>query len=285
MKYFLKGCIKTNLFGLERLIELNYLEPDDKSIDIDMSSLKFIDANLISVFAAILFKKCGDGYQVKLNHIRAEIRDIFKRNHFIPPNNDELFNPQETVMEFKIFYPYSEIEFIKYINEQLLDKSQFPKMSDRYKKQIRSKIQELFANAVEHGKAKQIYCCGQHFPKKGVMNFTIVNLGTTIVENVNSFLKENLEASKAIEWASKEGHSTAASETNPTRGLGLSLLHDFIIKNHGELSILSDNGFWSIKNQKQSSQEIEKKFLGTIINIIVNVNDPKEYEMQSTKKT
>ena len=54
MKYFLKGCIKTNLFGLERLIELNYLEPDDKSIDIDMSSLKFIDANLISVFAAIL---------------------------------------------------------------------------------------------------------------------------------------------------------------------------------------------------------------------------------------
>ena len=99
-----------------------------------MSSLKFIDANLISVFAAILFKKCGDGYQVKLNHIRAEIRDIFKRNHFIPPNNDEIFNPQETVMEFKIFYPYSEIEFIKYINEQLLDKSQFPKMSDRYKK-------------------------------------------------------------------------------------------------------------------------------------------------------
>ena len=188
-------------------------------------------------------------------------------------------------MEFKIFYPYSEIEFIKYINEQLLDKSQFPKMSDRYKKQIRSKIQELFANAVEHGKAKQIYCCGQHFPKKGVMNFTIVNLGTTIMKNVNSFLKENLEASKAIEWASKEGHSTAASETNPTRGLGLSLLHDFIIKNHGELSILSDNGFWSIKNQKQSSQEIEKKFLGTIINIIVNVNDPKEYEMQSTKKT
>ena len=52
-------------------------------------------------------------------------------------------------MEFKIFYPYSEIEFIKYINKQLLDKSQFPKMSDRYKKQIRSKIQELFANAIK----------------------------------------------------------------------------------------------------------------------------------------
>lgn len=276
MKYFLAGNIKTNLSGLEKLIELAYLEPDDKLIDIDMANLKFLDANLISVMAAILFQKYWDGYIVKLSNIKSKIRDIFERNHFFPSDN-ETFNPQETVMEFKVFSPDSVDDFIKYINEQLLDKSQFPKMADSYKKQIRSKIQELFANAVEHGKAKHIYCCGQHFPKNGVMNFTIVNLGTTIKDNVNMYLNESLEASKAIEWASKEGHSTAVSESNPTRGLGLSLLHDFIIKNNGELSILSDNGFWGIRNKEQCVHQVAKIFSGTIINIIVNVNDPKEY--------
>lgn len=276
MKHFLAGSIKTNLLGLEKLIELSYLEPEDKLIDIDMNNLKFLDANLISVLAAVLFQKYWDGYIVKLSNIKPKIRDIFKRNHFFP-SDDETFNPNETVMEFKVFSPDSESEFIKYINEQLLDKSQFPKMADGYKKQIRSKIQELFANAVEHGKAKHIYCCGQHFPQKGVMNFTIVNLGTTIQNNVNSYLNDTLDASTAIEWASKEGNSTAASESNPTRGLGLSLLQDFIIQNNGELSILSDKGFWCIKDKKQNSQEIEKIFSGTIVNIVVNVNDPKEY--------
>lgn len=276
MKHFLTDNIKTNLSGLEKLIELAYLEPEDKLIDIDMAKLKFLDANLISVLAAILFRKYWDGYTVKLSNIKPKIREIFERNHFFPSDN-ETFNPQETVMEFKVFSPDSVEKFIRYINEQLLDKSQFPKMADSYKKQIRSKIQELFANAVEHGKAQHIYCCGQHFPKNGVMNFTIVNLGITIKDNVNKYLNETWEASKAIEWASQEGHSTAVSESNPTRGLGLSLLQDFIVKNNGELSILSDNGFWSIKNKKPSIQQVEKKFLGTIINIVVNVNDPREY--------
>lgn len=282
MKYFLKGDIITNLKGLEKLIELNHLEPADNIIDVDMAGLKFLDANLVALLAAILFQKCANGYKVTLCNYSEKIKNIFKRNHFFI-SEDNVFVLDETAMEFKMFSPENESEFIKYINEQLLDKSQFPKMADGYKKQIRSKIQELFANAVEHGRAKYIYCCGQHFPQKGTMKFSIVNLGVTIRSNVNKFLEKNLTASEAIQWASKEGHSTAASESNPTRGLGLSLLQDFIINNNGELSILSDKGFWCIKNKRYTHHEIEKEFSGTIINIVINVNDTKEYKIPFIK--
>ena len=40
---------------------------------------------------------------------------------------------------------------------------------------------------------------------------------------------------------------------------------------------MSDNGFWGIKNKEQCVHQVAKIFSGTIINIIVNVNDPKEY--------
>lgn len=278
MRYKLVGNICTNKEGLEKLVFMSHLNPENKQIEIDMSQLKFLEANLMAVFGAILYEKLLQGFSVKLINMRKEIEDILKRNHFLGSNN-QYFNPSETAMEFKIFTPEKEREFIDYINEQLLDRTQFPKMGSDYKKQIRSKIQELFANAVEHGAAKEIFCCGQHFPKKGVINFTIVNHGATIKDNVERFLNRSLDSEKAITWASKEGHSTASSETNPTRGLGLSLLHEFIMSNDGNLSILSNDGFWCIEKNKQYTCRIEKKFYGTIINIIINVKDTHNYEL------
>lgn len=282
MTHYLSGSIRTDKQGLEKLIEIYHIQPTNNEIEIDMSSLNFLDANLIALFGAILLNKASENILIKITNIKDAIEDILKRNHFLGSEN-EYFSPFETAMEFKQFKSNEDIEFIEYVSNQLLNKSDFPKMEDDYKKRIRSKIQELFANAKEHGNAESIFCCGQHFPREKLIKFTMVNLGTTIKENVNKFLNESKEAYEAIEWASKEGHSTASSNDNPTRGLGLSLLHDFVLNNNGKLSILSDDGYWYIANGKSSTDRVQKKFLGTIINLTVNVNDKKKHKMPSLK--
>jgi hypothetical protein len=138
----------------------------------------------------------------------------------------------------------------------------------------------LFENARIHGQCSIVFSCGQYYPKKKRLDFTVVDLGRTIRRNVREFLGDNtMKGNKTIEWAVTEGHTTKKG-TIPG-GLGLSLISGFVRLNQGKIQIISSDGFWEQNVKGISSMGFHQPFPGTLINLEINIADPLSYCLAS----
>lgn len=109
------------------------------------------------------------------------------------------------------------------------------------------------------------------------MDFTIVNLGTKIGENVEKYLRglNKQLPQNNITWAVKSGNSTKIEVSG---GLGLSLMQEFIYYNEGKYQIVSGNEFWELNNRSVREEKFSESFPETIINIEIDQNDTSFYK-------
>jgi len=193
--------------------------------------------------------------------------------------------PLDNYEELAVFY--------EYFNEQL--KRKVLNTSDKLLNKIMQKIFELFSNVFRHSKSELgIFCSGQFFPKNEKFNFTIVDGGVGIPDNVNRYLKEEFKKSKgmldlrkykkildseSIAWAMEERHSTTGQG-----GLGLALLEELIIKSNGTLEIISKKGYFGVKDGKTEIKMLNESFDGTLISIGLNTNIEKFYSLKGEQK-
>ena len=271
------------------------LETTD-SFKLNFQSATFVRNNYLSIIGLALQKtdnrfeiispKQGGVYKAMCNNgFLSEFTELEKgkdkhqtmiKYTSIPLNNYE---------ELAVFY--------EYFNEQL--KRKVLNTSDKLLNKIMQKIFELFSNVFRHSKSELgIFCSGQFFPKNEKFNFTIVDGGVGIPDNVNRYLKEEFKKSKgmldlrkykkkldseSIEWAMKERHSTTGQG-----GLGLALLEELIIKSNGTLEIISKEGYFGIKDGKTEIKMLNESFDGTLISIGLNTNIGKFYSLKGEQK-
>ena len=174
-------------------------------------------------------------------------------------------------------------EFYIYFKTQL--ERRVENLSPELSNKIIQKIFELFSNVFRHSCSELgLFCSGQCYPRSNKFYFTIVDGGITIKNNVNRFLNKKRRLSflknkneknglECIQWSLEEKNST----TGEGGGLGLSLLKALIIKSDGELDIISNDGYYSIKDKKESGEILNKPFNGTIISIGLDTNTEKYY--------
>lgn len=114
------------------------------------------------------------------------------------------------------------------------------------------------------------------------MDFTIVNLGTTIKDNVVGYLLDIGEEipTNCIDWAVKPEHSTKRTNSG---GIGLSLMEEFIYYNKGKYQIVSGDEFWELDRQIVNNKELNYYFPGTIVNIEIDQNDTNIYKYEKIK--
>lgn len=151
-------------------------------------------------------------------------------------------------------------------------------MSKKLKERMAEAIYEIFVNAQIHSETEHICTCGQFYPNKDMIEFTIVDAGIGFKEKVNRRFKSNLSSTQAIQWATKDKHTT---EVGVTGGIGLALLNEFIEKNRGKVQIVSDNGFYQFDRQGELLQEFNGSFPGTIVNLQFNTRDRSSYLLKS----
>ncbi len=62
---------------------------------------------------------------------------------------------------------------------------------------------EVFSNIHLHAHTKDpVFACGQYYPSKNLLKFTLVDLGVGFLEPISNFTKNQInEAEKAILWA------------------------------------------------------------------------------------
>ncbi len=171
-------------------------------------------------------------------------------------------------------------QFNDYLDTYMKGKG-IPAMSEVLTKRFRQSLFEIFLNAAIHSKSESgVFVCGQFYPQKHRMDFTIADAGVGIRENVRKYTgKAKLSSCKAIEWAMTEGKTTKTG--NQPGGLGLKLIKDFIQINKGKLQIISRFGYYDFSTTGGSIRKMEHDFPGTCINIEINTEDKSSYCLKS----
>lgn len=167
-------------------------------------------------------------------------------------------------------------------------------LSKKLLNKILQKILELFSNVFRHSEsALGLFCSGQFYPQSKRFNFTIADNGKTIKTNVNRYLLNQflqnrsvsdkvrgkkfqpLSGVESIQWALEDTNSSTGEG-----GLGLSLLMDLIKVSGGSIEIISNDGYYSIKNGLESYRTIERLFEGTVISIELNTDSERYYYLK-----
>ncbi|MEH2320222.1 hypothetical protein [Nostoc sp.] len=109
------------------------------------------------------------------------------------------------------------------------------------------------------------------YPKLGFLHLTVIDFGIGIPTSVRS-LPENSDktADEALKWAFDLGNST--KQDSISRGAGLNLLQEFIVKNHGNLTIFSNDGYVNIGDNIIYENKCTN-FKGTLINIALRCDE------------
>lgn len=281
IKFSFPEEVGTNYEGYKTFIDLCHVLKGQslKTFEVNFANTKRFDANLVAILGALATMASNKLNILHFVNIKNDLIDLFQQNGFIDLFRDKRKINKEQSVVFEKFKIKDNRAFVDYIDNELLSKAVLPKMSKLLKKEINTSIYEIFTNAVIHGRCRYVFCCGQHYPKRKRLDFTLVDVGTTIKHNVNYFLKETYNGSRAIGWAIQTGHTT--KHENIPGGLGLSLILEFLEKNGGKMQIISADGFWSKEKENIFAKDFDKDFGGTIVNIEFNLDDPARYCLTS----
>ncbi len=286
MKIQLPENINSDYTGYLHLMQLheNLSNSHSHDVELNFSHVKWIEANLMAVIGAILsiHKKSK---KITIEGLKPNHTDLFSRNQFLSTefNHERRVDSNQTIIPYKKFSPLADQDFIRYIKEELLNKPDFPKHTQKLGDKIAESIFELYENARTHGRCEHIYTCGQYYPNKTpkILDITIVDMGKTIKTNVNEYLKQGLSGVEAIEWALKNGNTTKVD--NIPGGLGLNIMFEFIQLNQGKVQIVSADGFWEYKKPQTETRICDHSFPGTIVNIEFNLDDPAYYSLKQER--
>jgi len=270
--------IENNFSGYEKLISFynktRILMFDN--IQLDFNHCTWFEANLSAVLGAIISKLQYDINSVHFDNLPPQIESILSKNTFLSNfGGESKADTYGTTVPYRKFQKTDQKIFTSYISNELLSLPSLPVMSEPLKKKIKECILEIFINAQTHGNTSNIFSCGQFYPKKGRVDFSIVNLGSTIQKEVSKYFNQEIQAVPAIQWAIEEGHTTRTG--NIPGGIGLSTLLSFIQLNKGKVQIVSGDGYWQRNSSGTDYETFQDYFDGTIVNIEFNVNDTNSY--------
>lgn len=284
MEINLPNIIESNELGYLSLLKIFSICENINSgkVFFNFTNVKFFEANLCAVFGCIVEELVSKKVECYFSNMNTALESILLKNGFLnhylkTPLAYDVYGTTVKYLALSKDDPDDTCE--NYILEELIYKKNFPRMSEELTEKILQNIFEVYANAKTHGRCDIIHSCGQFFPNKSnkPLNFTIVDLGKNIKDNVNNALNTNLDACECIKWALIKGNTTKINEPG---GLGLSLIFDFINLNKGKIEIISSNGYYKFNTNIVKTRLLNYKFPGTIINFTFNLDDSKSYSLK-----
>ena len=248
-------------------------------VEIDMQATRWFDADMCAAFGAILHDLRTRLNDVNLIHIPPAVEAILSKNSFLSHYGRAKMPDQwGTTITYRRFDVEDDHYFAGYIESELIYRSEIPEMSLALLKKFRESIFEIFSNAVLHSETQLgIFSCGQFFPNRNRLDFTVADLGVGIPQNIREHTKLELSPEKAIIWATEEFNTTKRG--NLPGGLGLKILCDFIDLNGGCIQIVSEAGYWQRKDSGVVTKPLTYPFPGTVVSVEINTADRRVYQL------
>ena len=260
------GQIKTGFNGFQSILALNdRIAPEDYEINIS----NWVDANMCAPLGAILYRKEKENIPVRVTNSSSMVESIFRKNHFLSQFGvAEKPDSYGTTIEYQRFETSGRVyeDFKQYVIKYFRSRSLgLPAMSPELLKRFRESLFEVFSNAIEHSYTQHgIFTCGQFFPRRGRLIFTIADLGIGIAGNIYKKLQVRFPARVAVIWA-MSGKTTRRGRSG---GLGLQLIQEFIKLNKGRLIIVSGEGYWEFSKGRVLTPTLPRPFPGTVVTML-----------------
>jgi hypothetical protein len=255
-----------------------------EKVELNFETNTWFEANLCAVLGAIINETQINLNQVNIINLRPKQKEIFSKNHFLANfAGEKIEDNNNTTIKYRKNRLTEEKQIKNFLESELINKPDFPKLSNKAKKEIIRSIFEIYSNATLHGNCDYVYSCGQFFPTKMPprIDFTIVDLGNTIQKNVSEYLKSNISGKEAIIWAISENNTTKPKSNNIPGGLGLKIMLEFVKMNKGKVQIVSGDGYWQFDKNGEFSNKLEVSFPGTIVNLEFNLDDSSFYYLKN----
>lgn len=270
--------IKNNFASFQQLISI-YDDTKDLFFDnIEVVLNHWFAANMSAALGGILDRVAAEFNEISIICPNPDIERILLKNDFLSYyGHERIEDTHHTTIRFQKLKPTDGKFFNSYIVNELLARSELPKMSDAVKDKMAETIYEIFVNAQIHSNTDYIYTCGQFFPKDNKIEFTIVDMGIGFKEKVNQRFDSNLSSVQAIRWAVQDRNTTKESVPG---GIGLALLKEFVSKNNGKMQIVSDDGFYEIGRSNEQTGIFNGRFPGTIVNLQFRTDDISSYSLR-----
>jgi anti-sigma regulatory factor (Ser/Thr protein kinase) len=236
-------------------------------------------ANMCAALGAILDLFTRNFNDIHFNSIPSKIEQILLKNDFLTYYGKiRAVDTNHTTIRFQKLAPIDGKYFKTYVIEELIGRTELPQMSAALKEKIVEAIYEIFVNAQIHSETENIYTCGQFFPNKNRIEFTIVDTGISFRNKINNRFGSSLAATQAIQWAMEDKNTT---KEHVSGGIGLALLKEFIGLNKGKMQIVSDAGFYEYTPQGVVTKKFSGIFPGTIVNMQFCTDDSNNYALKS----
>lgn len=250
-----------------------------EDIEIDMATTAWFDADMCAAFGAILYCLGDNLNTVNLVNLRPGVESILSKNGFLSYyGRTKIPDQWGTTVFYERFDVEDDRYFSVYIEHEFIRRPEMPEMSPGLLKKFRESVFEIFSNAVLHSRTKLgIFSCGQFFPNRNQLNFTVADLGVSIRKNVRDYLRKDLSPVDAIIWAAQEHNTTKRGKV--PGGLGLTLLSEFIDLNGGCIQIVSDAGYWRRKDKRTDTSPLGQPFPGTVVSVEINTADHSSYRL------
>jgi len=267
--------------SFQSLIQLYEAHRVDSFIDIHFEVCSFFAANMSAALGAILDKFIANLNSIHFDYLNPKVETILSKNDFLTYfGKQRAVDINNTTIKYQKLKPTDGKYFKNYVIEELIEghTADLPQMSKGVKEKIVEAIYEIFVNAQIHSETEFIYTCGQFFPNKDKIEFTIVDTGIGFREKINKRFGSNLPATKAIKWAVEENKTTKKGVSG---GLGLAVLKEFVNTNKGKMQIVSNDGFYQFDCDGEIVKKFRGEFPGTIVNLQFRTDDNNNYSLKS----
>lgn len=274
MKEYSLSNVHNDFDGYNKLVNFYSEYKDEFLEDIKLNINIWFDANLCSMLGSIV-----DKFSESLNSVNFmpsdNIQIILQKNSFLSQfGYSSLSDTYHTTIKYLKLKTTDGRFFSDYVENQLLIREEFPTMSDAVHEKISQSIYEMFVNAQIHSETSHIYTCGQYFPARNTLDFTIVDTGIGFAGRIKKNFDLEISSKEAIIWSLKDGNTT---KKDVSGGIGLALLKEFISQNNGKIQIITGNSLYQMSNRIEDFLTLDNFFDGTIINMSFKTDDSTSY--------
>lgn len=270
--------INNTFDSYQRIISFYHENKDLLFDDIHIEIKNWFSANLSAALGAVLDTLIANVNTLHFDYIPPKTEEILLKNGFLTFYGKEaLKDVNHTTIKYQKLKPTDGKYFKAYVIDELLGRTELPNMSAALREKIVEGIYEMFVNAQIHSRTNFIYTCGQFFPTKNRIEFTIVDTGVGFRTNVNKRFDIDISAMQAIRWAVQDRNTTK----DIPGGIGLAVLKEFIQRNRGKMQIVSGDGFYEYDHRGEKSDSFLGEFPGTIVNLQFSTNDYNNYCLKS----
>jgi hypothetical protein len=260
-------------------------ENTPKEVILSFKGCNYLGPEAVAFLGGVVRKLQADGHLVTFRRetLMPALKASLIGNGFLSAFQLHAHKRSKNSVPFQEHKTRDHIGFVKYLEEYLFGNN-WVHLSEELQGAVVSKLCEAYLNVFEHSQSSVgLFCCGQHFPGKRQLRFSLVDFGVGIANNVRRFSEHvhkkpaaGLRADVCLKWAFQAGATTQSGG----RGLGLDLIRNFVHVNDGSLNMYSHEGFALANKEGLFFDSRTVYFEGTLVSILLQC-DGKFYQLAS----